>query len=116
MHGPCERLRTQRHGRADGGVCTLRHSSETLPSLDQFQVNNKAEGVWLARGYLRLEGTPGEQGGGPEVAGAPRCLDNVWANTVRGPSESKLCCLRALVEAGIAQREMKQHTNVINTE
>ena len=50
MHGPCERLRTQRHGRADGGVYTLRHSSETLPSLDQFQVNNKAEGVWLARG------------------------------------------------------------------
>lgn len=83
----------------------------------RFLIEGKSQEVReTLEAYLRLEGTPGEQGGGPEVAGAPRCLDNVWANTVRGPSESKLCCLRALVEAGIAQREMKQHTNVINTE
>ena len=83
----------------------------------RFLIEGKSQEVReTLEAYLRLEGTPGEQGGGPEVAGAPRCLDNVWANTVRGPSESKLYCLRALVEAGIAQREMKQHTNVINTE
>lgn len=58
----------------------------------------------------------GEQGGGPEVAGALRCLDDAWINAVRGPFERKFCCLWALAEAGIAQREMKQHINVINTE
>lgn len=59
----------------------------------------------------------GEQGGGLEVAGALRCLDDdVLGKRSTSPFESKLCCLLALAEAGIAQREMKQHINVINTE